>query len=146
MYQNGRAIFSLGALRVNSLLHHNHPLWFRLVLLLRYLVTLTSESFSQGKGVDGEGQLTTHFSVGRDMMHAAGLSWFLPARYIQPSFITSTGYRRRNSGNEEESEDIDMDILIDDQHDSSVEYDYDLSEDEPNDDEVVSTTYPRRQR
>ncbi|KAF9354060.1 hypothetical protein BGX34_011235 [Mortierella sp. NVP85] len=80
-----------------------------------------------------------------DMMHAVGLSWFLPARYMQPSFITSTGYRRRNSGNEEEPEDIDMDILIDDQHDSSVEYDYDLSEDEPNDDEIVSTTYPRRQ-
>lgn len=75
-------------------------------------------------------------------MRAAGLSRLVPPPYMQPSFA---GYRRQRSGMEEEHEDIDLDVLIDEHHDSSVEYDYDLSEDERSDEEAERNAYPRRQ-
>lgn len=76
-------------------------------------------------------------------MRAAGLSRLVPPPYMQPSFA---GYHRKGSGTDEESEDFGLDIVVDEHQDSSVEYDYDLSEDEHSDEEAASTAYPRRQR
>lgn len=80
-------------------------------------------------------------SVGRDTLRAAGLSRFVPPPYMQPSFMNRGRYQRKRDGgpaDEEEGlweEEIDMDVLGDEQHDSSVEYDYELSEDEASDHE-----------
>ncbi|KAF9582206.1 hypothetical protein BGW38_000504 [Lunasporangiospora selenospora] len=50
---------------------------------------------------------------------------------MQPSFLNRGGYRRKRDVDEEMwEEDIDMDVLDEEQHDSSVEYDYDFSDDE----------------
>ncbi|KAH7053730.1 hypothetical protein BKA57DRAFT_533274 [Linnemannia elongata] len=86
--------------------------------------------------------------VGRDAMRAAGLSRFVPPQYMQPSFMNRGGYQRKRSGDEEEGweEEIDMDVLQDEAHDSSVEYDYDLSDDDRSDNETENTPYPRRPR
>ncbi|KAG0271804.1 hypothetical protein BGZ95_000332 [Linnemannia exigua] len=84
--------------------------------------------------------------VGRDALRAAGLSRFVPPQYMQPSFMNRGGYQRKRSGDEEEGweEEIDMDVLQDEHHDSSVEYDYDLSDDDRSDNETENTPYPRR--
>ncbi|KAF9331740.1 hypothetical protein BGZ91_011993 [Linnemannia elongata] len=81
-------------------------------------------------------------------MRAAGLSRFVPPQYMQPSFMNRGGYQRKRSGDEEEGweEEIDMDVLQDEAHDSSVEYDYDLSDDDRSDNETENTPYPRRPR
>ncbi|KAI1317325.1 hypothetical protein EDD11_008694 [Mortierella claussenii] len=94
--------------------------------------------------------------VGRDVMRAAGLSRYVPPPYMQPSFMSRARYQRnKRSGDGEEGdysegEDIDMDVLVDEHHDSSVEYDYDFSEDDDksDDDETGqnNTPYSRRPR
>ncbi|KAF9433084.1 hypothetical protein BGZ76_009902 [Entomortierella beljakovae] len=83
--------------------------------------------------------------VGRDAMRAAGLSSLVPPPYMQPSFMNrGGGYHRKRSFDEEEGfdDEIDMDVLGDEQHDSSVEYDYDFSEDERSDDDTENTNTP----
>jgi hypothetical protein len=72
---------------------------------------------------------------------------------MQPSFMNRGGYqrKRRDGGGDEEEglweEEIDMDVLGDEQHDSSVEYDYELSDDEPSDHENDSNMpYVRKPR
>ncbi|GJJ69154.1 hypothetical protein EMPS_01500 [Entomortierella parvispora] len=90
--------------------------------------------------------------VGRDTLRAAGLSRFVPPPYMQPSFMNRGRYQRKRDGamDEEEGlweEEIDMDVLGDEQHDSSVEYDYELSEDEASDPENdTSGPYVRKPR
>ncbi|KAF9112398.1 hypothetical protein BGX27_003440 [Mortierella sp. AM989] len=86
--------------------------------------------------------------VGRDAMRAAGLSGFVPPPYMQPSFMNRGGYHRKRDMDEEEGydEEIDMDVLADEHHDSSVEYDYDLSEDELSDDGNENAPYARKPR
>ncbi|KAG9068415.1 hypothetical protein KI688_010683 [Linnemannia hyalina] len=83
-----------------------------------------------------------------DVMRAAGLSRLVPPQYMQPSFMNRGGYQRKRSGDEEEGweEEIDMDVLQDEAHDSSVEYDYDLSDDDQSDNETENKLYPRRPR
>ncbi|KAF9573200.1 hypothetical protein EC968_008942 [Mortierella alpina] len=87
-------------------------------------------------------------SIGRDTMRAAGLSRFVPPPYMQPSFMNRGGYQRKRGGDEEDlwEEEIGMDVLEEEQHDSSVEYDYELSEDERSDNETENTPYSRRMR
>ncbi|KAG0214312.1 hypothetical protein BGX28_002420 [Mortierella sp. GBA30] len=87
-------------------------------------------------------------SVGRDAMRAAGLSRFVPPPYMQPSFMNRMGYQRKRGGDEEDlwEEEIGMNVLHEEQHDSSVEYDYDLSEDEYSDSEAGNAPYNRRPR
>ncbi|KAF8925132.1 hypothetical protein EDD21DRAFT_408238 [Dissophora ornata] len=87
--------------------------------------------------------------VGRDVMRAAGMSRFVPPPYMQPSFMNRGRHHRKRSADEEEGfeDEIDMDVLGDEQHDSSVEYDYDFSDDErSDDDDTESTPYARRPR
>ncbi|KAG0371106.1 hypothetical protein BGZ54_000050 [Gamsiella multidivaricata] len=85
--------------------------------------------------------------VGRDAMRAAGLSRFVPPPYMQPSFMSHSRYRKR-SGDEEDGfeEEIDMNVLADEHHDSSVEYDYEFSDEESSDNEIEDTSYARRSR
>ncbi|KAG0324688.1 hypothetical protein BGZ99_001574 [Dissophora globulifera] len=85
--------------------------------------------------------------VGRDVMRAAGFSNLVPPPYMQPSFMNRGRYHHKRTGDEEEAlDEVDMDVLDDEHHDSSVEYDYEFSEDDLSDDEVESSTYPRRPR
>ncbi|KAG0004781.1 hypothetical protein BGZ80_006288 [Entomortierella chlamydospora] len=86
--------------------------------------------------------------VGRDAMRAAGLSRFVPPPYMQPSFMSHARYRRKRSNDEEEGydEEIDMDVLADEHHDSSVEYDYEFSEDDHSDDDAKNPPCSRRPR
>ncbi|KAF8968211.1 hypothetical protein BGZ46_010918 [Entomortierella lignicola] len=88
--------------------------------------------------------------VGRDAMRAAGLSKFVPPPYMQPSFMNRGRYHRKRNMNDEEEgydEEIDMDVLADEHHDSSVEYDYDFSEDErSDDDDKENSPYFRKPR
>ncbi|KAF9918997.1 hypothetical protein BX616_003247 [Lobosporangium transversale] len=84
--------------------------------------------------------------VGRDAMRAAGLSRFVPPPYMRPSFMSRGRYHRNRSKDEEEfsGDDIDMDVLVEEHHDSSVEYDYDFSEDDQSDNEMEGVPYSRR--
>ncbi|KAF9200626.1 hypothetical protein BGZ49_009134 [Haplosporangium sp. Z 27] len=83
-------------------------------------------------------------------MRAAGLSKFVPPPYMQPSFMNRGRYHRKRNMNDEEEgydEEIDMDVLADEHHDSSVEYDYDFSEDErSDDDDKENSPYFRKPR
>ncbi|KAG0038499.1 hypothetical protein BGZ82_011780 [Podila clonocystis] len=75
-------------------------------------------------------------------MRAAGLSRFVPPPYMQPSFMNRNGGYRKRGDEESWEEEIDMDVLEDEHHDSSVEYDYELSDYDNNDSDSDNTGAP----